>query len=733
MAAVASENGKDVSAKKLKKTLDELKRSPQKAEYEEIILELECIRDGKGEPEIKPLALFLDVIDTIREEKRTPEETAVMLKRAKTIYNDLFPMGENTPYLEEAREMFKAIAGCKSLVERAYFDLPLYYSFIDKRNYLNLVKIVSAQKNAGRIWERIRQYALDIREYIVDDQGYFTHLLKITARLAAVGPDGYDAVLEEELFRLRRSNGIYDIDPVKLAQTEKNVREASLAIERGKNILQALEHKSRTMELLTEEISEKALEIQRGTEQYLDEKAGNIKSSLEASIKEYEDSQKKAVFMEKELFLKQMFSDAESELTKYKALAKTITATASADMAALNREAEDTLRQLKNTFSNDEKIAAYVEKSRLDEAILDKIDKLSILNDSNIEAIGNLVGKKPAGGQPEAAAQVMGQMPYIQPPHAERVCRPIPDANPLLDRKVPFETRYAAVMKEKKRRMNQGELFHEMFDDVMIAVLEDVNPYLIGPSGCGKTYMIKQIGSLLNIECTDIGYINEEYDILGYVTAMGDYNESNFYRLYKYGGIAFCDELDNGNSKATVKLNSFLTNQADSYYYFPGGERVDRHPNFRVIAAGNTDGSGADSNYSTRERIEESVQQRMIPIYVGYDNRVEKEILKAYPAWFEFACAFREATNRWSEVCGIPAQGIFTTRDAYRIRQYLANGSFAPAKIVSYEFVQTKEPEYLGFLKEEITRIISKSSNAYSIFQMFSEEVERIRAKGKRV
>ncbi|MBR3526067.1 MAG: AAA family ATPase, partial [Lachnospiraceae bacterium] len=314
-----------------------------------------------------------------------------------------------------------------------------------------------------------------------------------------------------------------------------------------------------------------------------------------------------------------------------------------------------------------------------------------------------------------------------------KMLRPIPAVNPLLDWNVPFQDRFALVMKEKERRMERGELFHAMFDDVITAVMENVNPYLIGPSGCGKTFMVKQVGELLGLDCTDIGYINEEYDILGYVTAGGTYNESNFYRLYKYGGIVFCDELDNGNSKATVKLNSFLTNQKNSYYHFPGGERVERHPNFRVIAAGNTDGSGADTNYSTREKIEESVLQRMIPIYMDYDNRVEEQILKDYPDWFEFGCAFRKATDEWEKACGIPAQGIFTTRDAYRIRQYLENSSFSNEKIMNYEFVQTKEAEYLGFLQEKLSGFISESSGAYALYRLFVKLAEAIREKGKRV
>ena len=150
-----------------------------------------------------------------------------------------------------------------------------------------------------------------------------------------------------------------------------------------------------------------------------------------------------------------------------------------------------------------------------------------------------------------------------------------------------------------------------------------------------------------------------------------------------------------------------------------------------MIAAGNTDGSGADLNYSTRERIEESVQQRMIPIYVDYDNRVEEAILKSYPDWFAIACAFRKATTQWSKSSGIPAQGIFTTRDAYRIKEYLDNGSFTAEKIMNYEFVQTKEPEYLAYLRDAIGKLLKKDSAAYQLFTLFANEVERIRTNGR--
>ncbi|MBO4679458.1 MAG: AAA family ATPase, partial [Lachnospiraceae bacterium] len=518
---------------------------------------------------------------------------------------------------------------------------------------------------------------------------------------------------------------------------EKNVSIAEATVAGGKELFDGIELKCKQYEAMTEELNEKAQKITRLSTEAMEAKAQNVKSEIDLAVKEYIEGQKRAINLEKDLLLKQIFSDAETELNKYKSLAKAITANTSAEIAMLGKDADAVVDRIGRTIHNDDKINEFLTKAKVDEAILDKIEKLSVLNTSAVERMvkaPDAAPAMPAGPEGFGGPAPMGAPGMMPPPphHRRRPEEPIAKVSPLLDRTIPFADRFKLVMAEKERRMNQGELFHEMFDDVVTAVMEDVNPYLIGPSGCGKTYMIMQVGQLLGLTCDDIGYINEEYDILGYVTATGDYSESNFYRLYKYGGIAFCDELDNGNSKATVKLNSFLTNKIDSSYSFPGGERVQRHPNFRVIAAGNTDGSGADVNYSTREKIEESVMQRMIPIYVGYDNRVEEAILKDYPEWFEFVCAFRQATDKWGEVCGIPASGIFTTRDAQRIKNYMDHSSFSLEKIMTYEFIQTKDPEYLAFLVDELDKRIDKASKAYALFGTFKKLVEAERSKGRK-
>lgn len=741
MAGTYTNIEKAALSRKLGKLIDELKsdmaKKPSIAEaIANIISGLERIKSGKEEPKIKPLALYLDILETLRDDTLLYNTFPSLVSNAEKIYDSLFIFGENTPGFDNNVELFKSLAGKNGMVVKGFFDPALFASFSDKMQYLTLVKLISERTSGLSIFSALKIHALDARQFLIDDSAYLAYLLKLVRTLSDSSPDSYEAILNDELTRLQRCNGLYDIDPVRLAQVEKNVSSAEITIENGKSTLETLERKTHDIEHIALEVEERINNTVRKTENLLDTKVKNAGEILDRVLEEYEESQKRTILLEKELFLKELFAEAETEMTKYRSMAKALTSTTAAELASLGRNADEMILRLKNASVTNTELMDASKRVREDEELLSRIKKLSLLNDVMIQSIktdaeNNIPDEHciPEDISEENDDAILNK-PFVRSV-TKQVSRPIPAVNPLLDRNIPFKQRFELAMKEKQIRMDRGELFHEMFDDVLTAVMEEVNPYLIGPSGCGKTYMIRQIGEILNVELFDIGYINEEYDILGYVTAMGDYSESNFYRLYKYGGIAFCDELDNGNSKATVKLNSFLSNHQKAGYCFPGGEYVEKHPNFRVVAAGNTDGSGADINYSTRERIEESVQQRMIPIYINYDNRVEKEILKDYPDWFEFACAFRASTDQWEVSSGIPAQGIFTTRDAYRIRMYLDNGSFTPQKIMDYEFVQTKEPEYLGFLKENIVRHLKKESGGFGIYQLFSAEADRIRKNGR--
>ena len=289
-------------------------------------------------------------------------------------------------------------------------------------------------------------------------------------------------------------------------------------------------------------------------------------------------------------------------------------------------------------------------------------------------------------------------------PQEERVVSYEP--NFFLNQSIPFQKRYESFckLKEEKAKTN-GQLYHPKFDDVVKFIMQGETPYMYGPSGCGKTYMIEtQLAELLGINVVTNGYILYEQDVIGYTNAgTGAYVPGNFYRCYKYGDVIFLDELDNGVANATVVLNRFLGKQ-NKQYTFPDGQVVRKNPNFRIVAAGNTSGNGRTAAYNTRQKLDESVQQRMKPIHVNYDNRIEEQILIDYPEWFDFAVNFRKAIESIPSDNGdeVNTMGTFTTRDAESVKESKDGNIFTDEQLMEYEIIQTKDIDTLTQIEKRM-------------------------------
>ncbi|MBQ5312216.1 MAG: hypothetical protein ILP19_09305, partial [Oscillospiraceae bacterium] len=117
--------------------------------------------------------------------------------------------------------------------------------------------------------------------------------------------------------------------------------------------------------------------------------------------------------------------------------------------------------------------------------------------------------------------------------------------------------------------------------------------------------------------------------------------------------------------------------------------------------------------------------------YLTYDDRLEKKILEPYPEWISFVHEFRKATDAWSRQNECAAPGVFTTRDAAGIRRYLDHKSFDDSKIIEYEFIETKDNEYLLYLSKRMERAFSSpSQSGAALYRIFSERTAEIVRNG---
>jgi MoxR-like ATPase len=165
---------------------------------------------------------------------------------------------------------------------------------------------------------------------------------------------------------------------------------------------------------------------------------------------------------------------------------------------------------------------------------------------------------------------------------------------------------------------------HIKFDSIK-AILElgDMPVYLYGPAGSGKNVICKQLADEMGLPFYYTNCVLTKYDLVGYGDANGKYVPTAFFKAFTEGGVFMLDEFDASDESAAITLNAALANR---YFDFPVIGNVEAHPNFRIIACGNTCGRGADEEYTGRNCLDAATLDRFTVVKIDYDERVEKRI-----------------------------------------------------------------------------------------------------------
>ena len=177
---------------------------------------------------------------------------------------------------------------------------------------------------------------------------------------------------------------------------------------------------------------------------------------------------------------------------------------------------------------------------------------------------------------------------------------------------------------EKPVWKDPGEVFHSKFDMIKTCVENKIPVYLAGPAGSGKNHTLEQVAKVLGLEFYFTNSVQQEYKLTGFIDAGGNFHETEFYKAFTNGGLFFLDEMDASIPEVLVLLNAAIAN---GYFEFPNG-KVTAHKDFRVVAAGNTVGSGADEAYTGRMVLDQATLDRFAIIEFGYDLKIELALAK---------------------------------------------------------------------------------------------------------
>lgn len=185
----------------------------------------------------------------------------------------------------------------------------------------------------------------------------------------------------------------------------------------------------------------------------------------------------------------------------------------------------------------------------------------------------------------------------------------------------------------------EDSVTHERFETVLKWVLANEPVMLVGPAGTGKNVICKQVSEAMGLDFYFSGAVTQEHKFTGFIDANGVYHETQFYKAFKNGGLFFLDEIDGSIPEVLILLNGAIAN---GYFDFPTG-KVYAHEDFRVIAAGNTYGTGASYEYSGRLQLDGASLDRFTTVYVGYSQNIENALthdieLLAFIRAFRHAC-----------------------------------------------------------------------------------------------
>lgn len=166
------------------------------------------------------------------------------------------------------------------------------------------------------------------------------------------------------------------------------------------------------------------------------------------------------------------------------------------------------------------------------------------------------------------------------------------------------------------------EVTHEEFETVLQFVMANEPVMLVGPAGTGKNVICKQVAKILGLDFYFSNAVTQEYKLTGFIDANGTYQETEFYKAFKNGGLFMLDEIDASIPEVLVILNAAIANR---YFDFPNG-KIEAHKDFRVIAAGNTFGLGASYQYVGRNQLDAASLDRFAQVEINYSPRIEESL-----------------------------------------------------------------------------------------------------------
>lgn len=224
--------------------------------------------------------------------------------------------------------------------------------------------------------------------------------------------------------------------------------------------------------------------------------------------------------------------------------------------------------------------------------------------------------------------------------------------------------------------------------------------YMYGDAGTGKSHTAKQVAEALGLDFYESQQVLFAHEMKGYGDAGGNFVPTPFFKAFTEGGLFFLDEIDASQPEALVVLNTAIANRR---FDFPVIGNVEAHPNFRVIAAGNTKMTGADIEYTARSVQDASTKNRFFFTNVDYTKEIEDMLAGNDISIANFCRDLRHAKTAAQITLCVSYRSIQTLADkdmqeAWGLKDLIMGGIFKELEIdeirILYNYLENKSNKW---------------------------------------
>lgn len=642
------------------------------------------------------------------------------------IVNFLFPQGEKTEnYSLLKREFVINYCGEDGIIHKKLFNKEFYSLFGSRTDYLQVMNIILEDPNLIENFHNIVEFGISLGKEIEDQDLIKREIISYLHLYGSILSSDED-YLQKRINEAKKKYGVYPgID-------EKNIAAFSREIEKAYGLIKIFESMEKRVERFEERVNAKTkeglttinnavLNGRKEIETTSDNSVIKMKEDLELAKKDLVDELNKYLEMlentmkeNSDKVFSQMLIDAREKLDQIRIAANSLSGSTTKELLRIQRETQNSLETLQNYVKNNPELKSSLQVAQDSEEVMKALLQFSEIREKIIEerALAS-----------ESSEKIIIPDKQVLVPSGELIIPKedfmVPNfkmTEGILDafnRKINFKERIKKIEESIARLESEGYIIPPALREALPWYMMGKKiVYFYGPTQSGKSTVADLLAKVVGSEMLDGGKITEEHSITSYNDVNGRFDENAlFYSLY-YGKTVFYDEMDNGNPDNLVVLGTFASKlvnkidhpERDVTVQFAKRRFVPINVNARIIAAGNTTGKGRTREYVARSRFDESSQERLVPIYVGYSNEVENKIFGKYTNWRDFFYFFREQCNSWAEVSSLDsAEGNVTTGDASTIVECINEESVDLSQLINGIFLQTKEDDYLAFLKKNIS------------------------------